>query len=90
MLAGLAPLQEERFLARAGEAWQLPAGVYLETSSYGPRAVDATIRVLGVDRLLFGSDRPYAEPADLRLGPAVDTALRNTNPARLFATEVPA
>ena len=64
--------------------------MFLETSSYGPRGVDAVIRVLGVDHLLHGSDRPYAEPSDLRLGAAVDTALRHTNPARLLDTEVPA
>ena len=49
---------------------------------YRPRAVDAIIRALGVDHLLNGSDRPYAEPADLGLGPAVDAALRPTNPPR--------
>src|SRR5262245_35398850 len=91
MLAGLAPLQDERFLQRAGHGVpRLPRNVYLETSSYGPRGVDAAIRVLGVDHLLHGSDRPYAEPLDLRLGAAVDTALRHTNPARLLDTEVPA
>ena len=91
MLAGLAPLQDERFLQRAGhQVPPLPRNVFLETSSYGPRGVDAVIRVLGVDHLLNGSDRPYAEPADLRLGAAVDTALRHTNPARLLDTEVPA
>jgi predicted TIM-barrel fold metal-dependent hydrolase len=88
MLAGLAPLHEERFRARAGAPPAIPHRVFLETSSYGPRAVDAMIRSLGVDRLLYGSDRPYAEPTGLGLGPAVEAALRSANPPRLFPLEV--
>jgi 6-methylsalicylate decarboxylase len=47
ILAGLAPLHGERFAARAGGRSPVDPGVFLEISSYGTRAVDATIRVLG-------------------------------------------
>ena len=65
-LAGLAPLHGERLAARGG-ADPLARGVvdprmFAETSSYGNRAVDSVLRVLGVDMLVFGSDRPYAQP----------------------------
>lgn len=84
MLAGLAPLQRERLVARGGPRPVADAGVFLDTSSYGPRAIDATIRELGVDALVHGSDRPLAEPADPGLGDAVRVALRERNPARLL------
>ena len=59
--------------------------MFVETSSYGSRAVDSVLRVLGVDMLVFGSDRPYAEPhPDLGLGGAARHAIRVTNPARLL------
>ena len=84
MLAGLAPLQRERLVARGGPRPVVDPGVFLDTSSYGPRAIDATIRELGVDALVHGSDRPLAEPADPGLGDAVRVALRERNPARLL------
>jgi hypothetical protein len=87
MLAGLAPLHGERFAARAGERTVVDKAVYLETSSYGPRAIDAVVRVLGVDVLVNGSDRPYAPPPESGLGDAADTALRATNPPRLLDAE---
>ena len=83
MLAGLAPLQRERLVARGGRAVRDP-GVFLETSSYGTRAVDAVLREVGVDQLVHGSDRPVVAPADLSLGDAVHTALRERNPSRLL------
>jgi hypothetical protein len=87
-LAGLAPLHGERMAARSGRAGPVLGAVdpdlFVETSSYGNRAADAVVRVLGADLLVFGSDRPYAQPhGDLGLGPAFDRALRITNPARL-------
>jgi hypothetical protein len=92
MLAGLAPLQRERLVARGGVAANDP-DVFLDVSSYGGRAVDALLRDVGVDRLVEGSDRPVADVVDLGLGDAVRTALRERNPARLLSlttTEVPA
>jgi len=87
-LAGLGPLHGERLAARGGGP--LARGVadpraFVETSSYGNRAADAVVRVLGVDLLVFGSDRPYAQPhPDLGLGDAARHAIRVTNPARLL------
>jgi 6-methylsalicylate decarboxylase len=90
MLAGLAPLQRERLVARGGSTASDP-DIFLDTSSYGPRAVDAVIRELGVDALAHGSDRPVAQPAEPGLGEAVEVALRSRNPARLMRlAEVPA
>ncbi len=67
MLAGLAPLHRERLMARGGSA---PADrhAFLDISSYGDRAVDAVVREIGVDQLVFGSDRPVIAPrgADAR------------------------
>ena len=88
-LAGLGPLHGERMAARGGDG-PLARGVvdplmFVETSSYGCRAVDSVLRVLGIDMLVSGSDRPYAEPhPDLGLGGAARHAIRVTNPARLL------
>jgi hypothetical protein len=84
ILGGLAPLHGERFAARAGGRSPVDPGVFLEVSSYGTRAVDATIRVLGIDALVHGSDRPYADPVRLDLGPAALHAVRSANPQRLL------
>ena len=89
MLAGLAPLQRERLVARGGRADSDP-GVYLDTSSYGARAVDAVVREVGVDRLVHGSDRPVIAARAPALGDAVEVALRERNPARLLAAEAAA
>ncbi len=92
MLAGLAPLQRERLIARGGPAVSDP-DVFLDVSSYGGRTVDAVLREVGVDRLVEGSDRPVVGVTELALGDAVRTALRERNPARLLSaitTEVPA
>ncbi len=84
ILAGLAPLHGERFAARAGGRSPVDPGVFLDISSYGTRAVDATIRVLGIDALVNGSDRPYADPVRLDLGAAAWHALRSANVQRLL------
>jgi hypothetical protein len=86
MLAGLAPLHRERLLARGGRPAADP-DVFLDTSSYGPRAVDAMIRELGVDALTYGSDRPVAPAHELAMGEAVELALRVRNPGRLLSLE---
>jgi 6-methylsalicylate decarboxylase len=90
MLAGLAPLHRERMVRRGGGDAALPE-VFLDTSSYGPRAIDAVIRELGVDSLVHGSDRPVIAPAPVDLGEAVREAMVSRNPARLLAlAQVPA
>lgn len=88
-LAGLAPLHGERLAARGGAGpWArgvVDPHMFVETSSYGNRAVDSVLRVLGVDQVVFGSDRPYAQPhVDPSLGEAACHAIRVTNPARLL------
>lgn len=86
--AGLAPIQHERLVARGGRLTPpgrpLDRDVFVDTSSYGPQAVDALVRVLGIDAIVLGSDRPYANPAALGLGAAADRAIAHTNPIRLL------
>jgi hypothetical protein len=88
LLAGLAPLHGERLAARGGGRGEVDDQVFVETSSYGPRAIDATMRALGVDPIVCGSDRPYAPPfGDLHLGEAAEHAIRVVNPGRLLIRE---
>ena len=85
MLAGLAPLHAERLAARGGPASAVNDPLtFFDTSSYGPRAIDAMLRVVGVDRLLYGSDVPVVEPVPLGLGDAVEHALTVSNPEFLL------
>jgi len=83
--AGLAPLQAERHLRRGGTDRPVDPNVYVDTSGYGPRALDALVRVLGIDALVLGSDRPYAEPIGEFLGLAATHALRVRNPLALLS-----
>ena len=82
--AGLAPVHQERHVARGGESSTIDPEVYVDTSSYGPQALDALVRVLGIDVLALGSDRPYARPIDRILGDAATHAIRVANPRRLL------
>jgi predicted TIM-barrel fold metal-dependent hydrolase len=87
MLGGLAPLHLERLAARGGPAQDgIDGDVFFDTSSYGPQAIDAMVRALGVDQLVYGSDRPFAEPRRWTLGEAARHATLVTNPARLIGT----
>ncbi|GAA1908354.1 hypothetical protein GCM10009737_06730 [Nocardioides lentus] len=87
-LAGLALLHHERLTARGGAFGAVDPGVFYEVSSYGARAVDAVARVVGVDPLVAGSDRPYAVPfdpaTDPGLGEAFARAVSTVNPHRLL------
>ncbi|GLY14240.1 hypothetical protein Kisp01_12560 [Kineosporia sp. NBRC 101677] len=87
--AGLAPLQHERLTARGGRLGRTDRNVFVETSSYGPQAVDALIRALGIDAVIRGSDRPYAEPAPLGFGNAADHAIDVSNPQRFLTGGTP-
>jgi hypothetical protein len=84
MLAGLAPLHAERLAARGGPSGAVHDGLTaFDTSSYGPRALDAMLRAVGVDRLLYGSDRPVVAPQGLAaLGAAAEHAIAVANPER--------
>ena len=57
---------------------------FVDTSSYGRVGLDSLVRVLGIDALVLGSDRPYAEPTDPGLGAAATHAVRVANPRRLL------
>jgi predicted TIM-barrel fold metal-dependent hydrolase len=89
ILAGGAPLHLERLVARGGPAARaLNHNFFYETSSYGERAIEAVARVVGIDQLLHGSDRPVVAPPAPPgpLGAAAWDAMTRTTPARLFST----
>ncbi|KLL96342.1 amidohydrolase, partial [Rhodococcus sp. IITR03] len=69
---------------RAADATIPSAGVFVDTSSYGPEIVEAVAAGLGRDRVVLGSDRPYAAP--LLFGDERDEPVRRRNPARWFRT----
>ncbi|MET3962107.1 hypothetical protein ABIE44_002041 [Marmoricola sp. OAE513] len=83
--AGLAPLHQERQIQRGGVDKPIAPKVFVDSSGYGPRALDALTRVLGIDALVLGSDRPYGDPVREFLGDAATLALRVRNPQRLLA-----
>ncbi len=86
LLAGLAPLHSERQINRgASGRGRVDPDVFVETSSYGPRAIDAVIRELGVDVVVNGSDQPYAEAAALDFGDAARHAIHVANATRLLS-----
>lgn len=88
LLAGLAPLHTERLINRGGERrGRVDPLTFVETSSYGPRAIDAVVRELGVDVVVNGSDQPYATAPDPALGDAARHAVTVTNPGRLLSGE---
>jgi len=63
MLAGGAPLLVERLATRGGPDVDLrDPGLFYESSSYGPAAVEMTARRVGEAQLLYGSDRPVVDP----------------------------
>jgi Amidohydrolase len=81
---GLAPVHHERFAARGGGRFVVDSDVFVDTSSYGRQAIDALTRALGIDGIVLGSDRPYAEPAVFHAGQAAQHAVGQTNPHRLL------
>ncbi|MFI6357227.1 amidohydrolase [Streptomyces sp. NPDC050743] len=82
--AGLAPVHHERLAMRGGGPLTLDQAVFVDTSSYGRQALDAVVRVLGIDALVLGSDRPYATWTDPHLGAAAEFAVRVSNPLHLL------
>jgi len=82
--AGLAPVHHERLEARGGQLDAIDPLTFVDGSSYGPQALDAVIRVLGIDTVVLGSDRPYATTRLPGLGPAAEHAIRVANPTRLL------
>ena len=85
MLAGGAPLQLERFVARGGTAPLAPDPlVFYDTSSYGARMLGAMVGAVGATQLVYGSDRPVVDPVAPELGPELERLLRCTNPHSLL------
>ncbi len=82
--AGLAPLHIERHALRGGGRVVLEPNVFVDTSCTGARSLEALVRVLGIDALVLGSDRPYADPLVEFLGDAATHAVRVVNPTRLL------
>jgi 6-methylsalicylate decarboxylase len=75
MLAGLAPLHAERLASRGGPTPYVPDPlVFYDTSSYGPSAARALAELVGAQQLLYGSDRPVVEPAELGMPGGLDWA----------------
>jgi predicted TIM-barrel fold metal-dependent hydrolase len=91
LLAGGAPFQLERLAGRGLELRDaVAADVYLDTSSYGPRALELCLSVYGIDRLVYGSDAPILDPkvslnAVRKFGENVTAAICDYNPRRLLA-----
>ncbi len=86
--AGPAPVHHERYTARGGRSRSVDPLVHVDTSSYGPQGLDALVRALGIDALVLGSDRPYAEPIGELFGEAATRAVRVNNPRRVLGLPV--
>ena len=90
LLAGGAAFQLERLVRRGlppGAA--LPPTVWLETSSYGERSLDLSLRTFGASCHVFGSDAPIdaggeARAVAGRFGDDLEHALLGANPAALL------
>jgi len=86
MLAGLAPLHTERLRSRGGPATRkIDPLVFYDTSSYGPQAVGLMERAVGVDQLVYGSDRPVVDPGSRDVRERLDWKLFSENATRVFA-----
>jgi hypothetical protein len=89
LLGGGAPFQLERLAVR-GEAPAIPEDVFLETASYGRRAIEFCIDAVGPEHIVYGSDTPVTDSrptlrALAEVGDAVVANVCESNPARLFA-----
>ncbi|HZR95620.1 MAG TPA: amidohydrolase family protein [Gaiellaceae bacterium] len=90
ILAGGAPIQLERFASRGFDVKRaLAPTIYLDTASYGRRALELCLSTYGGGRLVFGSDGPVLDPSTSlapvqSFGQAVEDALCRDNPRELF------
>jgi 6-methylsalicylate decarboxylase len=86
MLAGGAPLHIERLGARGGPTEAISdERIFYDTSSYGVRTIDAVVRCVGIDQLVYGSDRPVIDAqSPSLLGSAAREAMVGANVARLL------
>lgn len=88
MLAGLAPLHTERLLARGGPAISIEDPlIFYDTSSNGPQAISLMERLVGIEQLLYGSDRPVVDPDCHGIREAPDWERLAGNADRLFTRE---
>ncbi len=91
ILAGGAPFQLERMQARGFDIRKaLHPTIYLETSSYGRRAIELCLATLGGRQVLFGSDAPVIDSALTlshvrNFGQALTKALVQDNPTSLLS-----
>jgi predicted TIM-barrel fold metal-dependent hydrolase len=90
ILAGGAPIQLERLASRGVDTRTvLHENVFLDTASYGKRALELVLATYGVGQLVYGSDVPVidSEPTlnSVRsFGQAVADAVCGDNPGRLL------
>jgi hypothetical protein len=90
MLAGLAPLHAERLRSRGGlcAAEADPLSFY-ETSSYGPAAASQLAEAVGAGQLLYGSDRPVADPDEHGIRGVLDWDAIDDATRRMLGSFVP-
>ena len=91
ILGGGAPFQLERLRGRGGpDATNLlDSNVFLDTASYGHRALELCISMFGLQPLLYGSDVPVVDSrptlqALTGFGDAVKDLVMTENPTALF------
>ena len=91
ILAGGGPFQLERLRSRGVDVrTMLQANIYLETASYGHRALELCLATYGVGRLVYGSDLPVVDSRPTlhsirEFGHAVTEAICTENPTQLLA-----
>lgn len=84
-LAGGGPMHGERLASRNGNVPRtIDELIFFDISSYGTKAIDSVIRCVGIEQLVFGSDRPVIEPPGPQLTEAARFAIEADNPARLL------
>jgi predicted TIM-barrel fold metal-dependent hydrolase len=91
ILAGGGPFQLERLRSRGFDVRRAHhPTVYLDTASYGRRALELCLSALGGRHLVFGSDAPVIDPrltldAVRQFGHAVTDAVCKDNPTELLS-----
>jgi 6-methylsalicylate decarboxylase len=90
ILAGGGPIQLERLRSRGVDVRRLShENIFLDTASYGRRALELCLATFGVSRLVYGSDLPVVDArptlhAVREFGDAVTDAVCTQNPTRLL------
>lgn len=90
ILAGGAPVQLERLASRGVDSRSIAfPNVFLDTASYGPRALELAFATYGVGQIVYGSDAPVIDSSPTLqsvrgFGEAVAEAVCAENPARLL------